>query len=206
LTPTDKAVVLFEQAERKATHRGHVLSCMTGPNAALVLLEGYVKHPVHPVFNVPVPPSRLQERLGVRIEATDVVASFGGASFGGRFSLFDPLVFDHADGTEVVAAGHAFAVLWEFSIAFPNALEDRLRIGAKLSLVVLEGQHVVGSLIGNGFGDPLLTAHRIDSHAVQPATSRTSNSSGMAVISLDFSSVLTCPRVTPFSLAQALTM
>jgi hypothetical protein len=51
---------------------GHVLGRVPGANPALVLPEDYIKHPVHPVFDMPVPSHRLQQRLSVRIEATDV--------------------------------------------------------------------------------------------------------------------------------------
>jgi hypothetical protein len=50
----------------------------------------------------------------------------------------------------IVAAGHAFAGLWGFSIAFPNAVEDGFGVGTEFPLIVLECQHVVGSFVGNG--------------------------------------------------------
>lgn len=55
-----QAIILLEQAERKAPHRGSVLSRMPGADAVLILLESHAQDPAHLVFNVPVPTCRLQ--------------------------------------------------------------------------------------------------------------------------------------------------
>jgi len=47
---------------------------------------------------MPVPASGLQKLFGVRIEAADVVALFSVALFSSLFPVFEPFVFDHADG------------------------------------------------------------------------------------------------------------
>jgi hypothetical protein len=47
---------------------------------------------------MPVPASGLQKLFGVRIEAADVVALFSSLFPVFEFPVFEPFVFDHADG------------------------------------------------------------------------------------------------------------
>ena len=89
-----------------------------------------------------------------------------------------------------------------------SPLEQVSHILVQPSLIPLDRQHVVGPSVHYALGKLLLAAHRVDGyeaaiqiqHLQQPGYDL-----GMAVISLDLSSVLTCPGVRVFAEAQALT-
>jgi hypothetical protein len=72
-------------------------------------------------------------------------------------------------------------------------------------LVVFDLDDVVGLFFDDGLGDFLLTA-MASMVTMAPSKARVLISSGMAVISLDLSSVLICPSTSRISEAQALTM
>ena len=71
-------------------------------------------------------------------------------------------------------------------------------------LVALQRQHVVGLALDDLLGDRLLRPHRVDGDD-RPLMSTSLNSSGIAVISFDFSAQATWPSDRPNSLAQTLT-
>jgi len=74
-----------------------------------------------------------------------------------------------------------------------------------LALVAFERQNVVTFAINNLPGDPALATHGVNRYDRILDLNVVEMSSGMAVISLDFSSLASCPRLTERSTAQALT-
>ncbi len=74
-----------------------------------------------------------------------------------------------------------------------------------MRLVFLHGQYVLAPLAHDPSGDVLLAAHGIDRHD-GPLEIQKLEQLGIAVISLDFSSVATWPKVRWYSTDQALTM
>ena len=82
-----------------------------------------------------------------------------------------------------------------------DVVDDRLM---QRLLVPLQRQHIVGLARDDLLGDRLLRAHRVDGDDA-PLMSTSRSSSGIAVISFDFSAQATCPRDRPYSLAHMLT-
>ena len=72
------------------------------------------------------------------------------------------------------------------------------------ALILFDRQQVVGSPVQNPLGNLLLAPHGINGYYA-PMQLQQLQQPGMAVISLDFSSVFTCPRVRVLAEAQALT-
>jgi len=80
-------------------------------------------------------------------------------------------------------------------------------------LVILDGQQVVGTPFEDGGGDLGLAPHGVDSLPLRrrgvtsaPFSSSLWSNSGMAVISLDLTSVASCPRTSRWREAHAETM
>jgi hypothetical protein len=74
----------------------------------------------------------------------------------------------------------------------------------KLGLIIFQRQQILAAAVDDLLGNLFLATHRIERDGAPPSSS-SSNKSGMAVISLDFASTATCPKVSRVSLAQALT-
>ena len=97
------------------------------------------------------------------------------------------------------------AILEILQVALEVFLEvsfDRL---SERRLVVFEADHEIATALDDVVRDLFLAAHGVDRDQ-ESVRSICSKSWGIAVISLDFSSVATWPKAIPSSLAQALTM
>ena len=56
--------VQAEEADREMAEGGHSLRTVTGPDLGPVFVEGHVPHPMHFIFNPPVPLHEVQEDVG----------------------------------------------------------------------------------------------------------------------------------------------
>ncbi len=112
----------------------------------------------------------------------------------------DPLV----DAAVPRLAGFGGLMWHVLKVRVEGVLEEQLHIFLKSRLVPLQCQDVMRFLLTDLRGD-LLLAPIASIVTVQPLRLSSLSSSGIAVISLDFSSQATCPSVRPFSLAQAVT-
>ncbi|PQJ34750.1 hypothetical protein BSZ35_09210 [Salinibacter sp. 10B] len=61
-------IVLFDSRGNKPPYERQVHRRVLGSHLAVVLPEGHIEHPVQPIFDLPVPPGRLQNILGVGLE------------------------------------------------------------------------------------------------------------------------------------------
>lgn len=80
----------------------------------------------------------------------------------------------------------------------PRPGEPLLDILVEVTLIAFEAQHIVSTALDN-----LLSNGSLAAHGTNPWRSRTVRSSGIAVISLDFSSTLTWASTNRCALAQA---
>ena len=81
-----------------------------------------------------------------------------------------------------------------FEARCPGFLKQVPYVLVQPSLILLHRQDIVGSLLQDALGNLLLAAHGVNGDDAALQVNSSSNR-GMAVISLDFSSVFTCPRV-----------
>ncbi len=210
-------------------HYRHVLRCVSGPHPAFVLPEGHVQYPVHRILNAPMSSCRLQESLGLRCRAGDVVTGLL------RSAAVRPTPSDHPNhrpqprpvlpSAQILQAGRvadhlAFSSFYapvplvqgggvvvghSLVVSFLRPLQqvpDRL---VQPPLVLLDRQQIVGPrsriVRAISFWQPMASMV-----SMQPDTSSCWSNSGIAVISLDLASVRVWPSTREFSEAQALTM
>ena len=110
---------------------------------------------------------------------------------------------DHADIAQFRAAvslsGIRVDIRRQFGKVGVTALVHELaHVGGKRGLIVLQPDYVIGLLLADLGHNRLLHAHRVDRDD-DPFSDNNSSSAWIAVISFDFSSTVTCLRVSPAS-------
>jgi hypothetical protein len=218
--------VLLDKVEGKMPYDAQVGGSMPDSYSAVVLAKRNVETPMQPVFDAPVTSGCLSKDLGITGQTGNVVACLT-SSFVTNLSLG----FDHPKGCELCPLGFVLepvhlgsgseaadfnspmlAVRGFIGLmgkilepVFFGVLEEELYLLMEGALIPFKGDNVIPFLFHNLFDDFPLTA-MASIVTIQPLSAKTLRSSGMAVISLDFSSVLTWPSTNRCSVAQALTM
>src|SRR5579883_2390356 len=179
-------LLLTQKIEREMTQDGKVLSGMALADAALILVEGDIQHPMDLILDPPMAPSRLPERFGGQVGAEQVVPALAAALVAEA-----PFGFDHANRLQarplmlllqprqhVGIGDHPTPSDFDPSVALVHApilvdnhVLDGLRLGVRKHpdhvgvegfLILLECQDVVSPLLDNLSGDLALAAHRVD--------------------------------------------
>ena len=111
------------------------------------------------------------------------------------------LIFDLGSGTGLLAS-FWYPHFPDANYVLSDIAGEMLYVLMDFFLISLQRKKIICSLPNDFLGDFLLTA--IASIVTMcPLISKSSRSSGIAVISFDFSSVLTCPKQIPSELAKA---
>lgn len=178
------------QVHHEVSEDGQVLSGVARTDAAWVLVERPVEHPVQPVLDAPVLADDAGDRAGGRLRVgDDEVRLLHGRGTG---PLVVALPLDPRDAVQAgpfvalvdpaevpgerarprldapVAGVHLLVRLYDRSRIVDRTLrpsrvrEEPLDVFVQGRVVVLHGQHVVGFLLHDLRRDRALTAHRVD--------------------------------------------
>src|SRR5215467_2194094 len=205
---------------------GKSLRAFLFADPAGILLKRDIEHSMQRVLDTPVLPYRMGEphcvgwERGQKIAGVDLdgvsyfttgfyhpdalqisPGSLGSTPFNVRR---DPIP-TRFNAAVIPIDGFMVGVLDISKAGVPGISEKQRHCLRERRVIVLEGQDVICFLLRNGLGNLFLTSHRVNRHH-RPWRSNRRRSSGMAVISLDFSATFSCPKTKRLALAQALTI
>ena len=206
--------------------RGEVGGRMIGSDAAFIVTEDHVHHPVEAVLNGPMTSDDRSDLVSEpdqrgEIEARfalDLVDEFAGAldhddrfetgpimAFLQPIDIMEDRVRPGFD-TAVVAIDRLIAADMGILEAVGLLLGGKeLDILAQRALIAFEGEDVIGLLVDDLLGNVARAAHGVD-ETIAPSITNMPRSAGIATISLDFSATLTCPSTRRWRAAKAETM
>jgi hypothetical protein len=180
--------VLAQDVERDAAEEGGVLGGAALVDAALILAEAHVQHPMHRVPDAPMTAHCLPQRLGRQRSAEQVVPSPDrrcvrqptlGLDHADRLQSRPPMgvlhprqhvgIGDHPPPAQLqppvpLVDRFVVVVLHPSKPAGLRLVETRLHVRRQRGLIVLECRDIVAALVEPLLGDGPLAAHRIERH------------------------------------------
>ena len=176
---------LFQEIKGHVAQDSEVLWGMGFANAAVILPEGDIQHPVHRVFNAPMRAHGRAQLSSLSPQATEKVARFPG-----RFALNPALTFDQGQTGEALperfvgqpvnvrhgpsATGfHSpMIAIHAFRKAMRDApepdlsgiFEEKLNLLLQRPVVAFQGEYVIASLVDDLLRNLFLAAHSVHGH------------------------------------------